>query len=39
MSELRRNLIDGEWLEGEAIANINPSDTNEMLRQTGDERQ
>ncbi|MHA6641272.1 aldehyde dehydrogenase family protein [Mesorhizobium sp. A623] len=31
MSELHRNLIDGEWVGGEAIANINPSDTNDTV--------
>jgi polar amino acid transport system ATP-binding protein len=32
MTELHRNLIDGDWVEGEAIANINPqSDTNEVV--------
>lgn len=31
MTELHRNLIDGDWIEGEAIANINPSDINEVV--------
>lgn len=31
MNELHRNLIAGDWVEGEAIANINPSDTNEIV--------
>lgn len=31
--DLHRNLIDGEWVDGEAIANINPSDTNEVVGQ------
>lgn len=31
MSELHRNLIDGEWADGEAVANVNPSDTNEIV--------
>ena len=31
MSELHRNLIDGEWAAGEAVANVNPSDTNEIV--------
>jgi len=28
---LHANLIDGEWIEGEAIANINPSNTDEVV--------
>ncbi|HEU4986804.1 MAG TPA: aldehyde dehydrogenase family protein [Rhizobiaceae bacterium] len=28
---LHKNLIDGEWIEGESIANINPSDTNDVV--------
>ena len=31
MSELHRNLIDGEWVDGETIPNINPSDTNDVV--------
>lgn len=31
MSELFRNLIGGEWVGGEAIPNINPSDTNDVV--------
>ncbi|MEO8668159.1 MAG: aldehyde dehydrogenase family protein [Bauldia sp.] len=31
MDDLHRNYIAGEWIEGEAIANINPSDTNEVV--------
>ena len=31
MTELHKNLIDGEWVEGEAIKNINPSNTNEVI--------
>ncbi len=31
MSELHRNLIGGEWTDGEAVANVNPSDTNEVV--------
>src|SRR5688500_891266 len=31
MSELHRNLIGGEWVEGEGVANVNPSDTNETI--------
>ncbi len=33
MSELHGNLIDGEWVDGETIANINPSDTNDVVGQ------
>ncbi|TWG92430.1 aldehyde dehydrogenase (NAD+) [Mesorhizobium sp. J18] len=28
---LHKNLIDGEWIEGEGVANINPSDTNDVV--------
>ncbi|MBL0370634.1 aldehyde dehydrogenase family protein [Rhizobium sp. KVB221] len=28
---LHHNLIGGEWVGGEAVANINPSDTNEVV--------
>ncbi|MCR9138953.1 MAG: aldehyde dehydrogenase family protein [Alphaproteobacteria bacterium] len=28
---LHQNLIDGEWVSGEAIANINPSNTNDVV--------
>jgi aldehyde dehydrogenase (NAD+) len=31
MSGLHRNLIDGEWVEGEAAPNINPSNTNDVI--------
>lgn len=31
MSELHRNLIGGQWVGGEAVANINPSDTNDAI--------
>jgi aldehyde dehydrogenase (NAD+) len=31
MSELFGNLIDGEWVKGDAIPNINPSDTNDVV--------
>ncbi|MEX2319345.1 MAG: aldehyde dehydrogenase family protein [Bauldia sp.] len=31
MSELHRNYIDGEWVDGEAAPNVNPSDTNEVV--------
>ncbi|HWD14501.1 aldehyde dehydrogenase family protein [Pseudochrobactrum sp. sp1633] len=28
---LHKNLIDGEWISGEAIPNISPSDTNDVV--------
>jgi aldehyde dehydrogenase (NAD+) len=28
---LHKNLIDGEWTDGEAVPNINPSDTNDVV--------
>lgn len=31
MSKLHRNLIDGEWVNGEAAPNINPSDLNDVI--------
>jgi aldehyde dehydrogenase (NAD+) len=31
MAELHRNLIDGEWIDGTAAPNINPSNTNEVI--------
>jgi len=31
MSDLHANLIDGEWIGGEAVPNINPSDTNDVV--------
>jgi aldehyde dehydrogenase (NAD+) len=31
MSELHRNYIGGEWIDGEAIPNVNPSDTKEVV--------
>ncbi|MGI6856977.1 aldehyde dehydrogenase family protein [Mesorhizobium sp. 1B3] len=31
MTELHRNLIGGEWVGGDAIPNINPSDTNDVV--------
>jgi aldehyde dehydrogenase (NAD+) len=31
MLELHKNLIAGEWVDGEAIPNINPSNTNEIV--------
>jgi len=31
MGELHRNLIDGEWVGGDAIPNINPSDTGDVV--------
>ena len=33
MEDLHRNLIDGEWVGGEAVPNINPSNTNEVVGQ------
>lgn len=31
MDELHRNYIAGEWVDGEPVPNINPSDTNEVV--------
>ncbi|MEQ9570671.1 MAG: aldehyde dehydrogenase family protein, partial [Nitratireductor sp.] len=31
MAELHCNLIDGVWVDGEGVANINPSDTNDLV--------
>jgi len=31
MTELHRNLIGGEWVGGDAVPNINPSDTNDVV--------
>ena len=31
MGELHRNLIGGEWVGGEAVPNINPSDTKDVV--------
>ena len=31
MTELHRNLIGGEWVDGEGQPNINPSNTNEVV--------
>ena len=31
MTELHQNLIDGEWVDGEAVPNINPSNTNDIV--------
>ena len=31
MDDLHRNLIDGEWVGGESVPNINPSNTNEVV--------
>ena len=31
MGELHRNLIGGEWVGGEGVPNINPSDTNDVV--------
>jgi len=31
MSELHRNFIGGEWVAGEGIPNVNPSNTHEVV--------
>lgn len=31
MSDLHRNYIAGEWVEGEAVADVNPSNTDEVV--------
>ena len=31
MEDLHRNLIDGEWVSGEGVPNVNPSNTNEVV--------
>lgn len=31
MAKLHKNLIDGEWLGGDAVPNINPSNTNDVV--------
>ncbi|MGE0500547.1 MAG: aldehyde dehydrogenase family protein [Rhizobiaceae bacterium] len=31
MGELHRNLIGGEWTGGDAVPNVNPSDTNDVV--------
>ncbi len=31
MEDLHKNLIDGEWVGGEAVPNINPSNTDEVV--------
>ncbi len=31
MTDLHKNLIDGEWIDGEGVDNINPSNTNEVV--------
>ena len=31
MDDLHRNYIDGDWVDGEAIADINPSNTEEIV--------
>jgi len=31
MTELHKNLIGGEWIDGEAVENINPSNTNDVV--------
>ena len=33
MEDLHKNLIDGEWVGGEAVANINPSNTDDVVGQ------
>ena len=43
MDDLHRNLIDGEWVGGEGIPNINPSNTDDVVglyaRASGDDVQ
>ena len=43
MEDLHKNLIDGEWVGGEGVPNINPSNTNEIVgtyaRATGEDVQ
>jgi acyl-CoA reductase-like NAD-dependent aldehyde dehydrogenase len=31
MAELHKNLIAGEWVDGEAVPNLNPSNTNDVV--------
>ncbi len=31
MTELHKNLIDGEWIGGDAVPNVNPSDTGDVV--------
>jgi alpha-ketoglutaric semialdehyde dehydrogenase len=31
MDDLHRNYIDGDWVDGEAVADINPSNTDEIV--------
>lgn len=31
MTEVHKNLIDGEWVDGEGAENINPSNTNDIV--------
>ena len=31
MEDLHQNLIDGEWTGGDAIPNVNPSNTDEVV--------
>jgi len=31
MEDLHKNLIDGEWVGGEGVPNINPSNTDEVV--------
>jgi len=33
MDDLHRNYIDGDWVDGEAVPNINPSNTDEIVGQ------
>ena len=33
MAELHKNLINGEWVDGTASPNVNPSNTNEVIGQ------
>ncbi|MEQ1771467.1 MAG: aldehyde dehydrogenase family protein [Devosia sp.] len=43
MEDLHKNLIDGEWVGGDGVENINPSNTNEVVglyaRATADDAQ
>ena len=31
MDDLHRNYIDGDWVDGEAVADINPSNTDDVV--------